>query len=326
MRFETAAPWASKGKNFDRIFVADKSYTVFLTDAREQTDLLLRKLIKAKTIPQIQEGAPQGEEYTINKLLERGQAGRATPAADRRRCGRYTPRRRGQGFPEPIFRNPEHGVPRPQGRDRAAHGRQLRDHAHDPRGSPAKAIFDPRLLDSKHQRVGGPGPSLFTGASSTRIFRFISKWVTNIPFWGWTGCTTYRPNGRKGFSYTGKTPPKNEWSEIKRKTTVPHWIIVGSTEWGEIFSIPDKSLSLEPAKAAPRRFLKPRESEQQDAGVLQLRVQRDTKSFSTTESIEGQLAWHQQAIEELQREHRESRGAEAGFRLPRIRIPPAVER
>ena len=111
----------------------------------------------------------------------------------------------------------------------------------------------------------------------------------------------------KGIFVYGKDPTEERMVGNQEENNSPHWIIVGSTEWGEIFSIPDKSLSLEPAKAAPRRFLKPRESEQQDAGVLQLRVQRDTKSLSTTESIEGQLAWHQQAIEELQREHRESR-------------------
>ena len=144
-------------ENIDRIFVTDKRYTVFLTDAQEQIDLLLRKLIKAKTIQQIQDGEPPGEELTINRLLERvrlvarpqpqidaGVAVVLHDAADKDFRSRYSE------ILSMGCRDLRVGIVQPT-------DEKLPDHAHHSRGSPAQTVFHPRLLDSKHQRMGVSG-------------------------------------------------------------------------------------------------------------------------------------------------------------------------
>ena len=312
-------------ENIDRIFVTDKRYTVFLTDAQEQIDLLLRKLIKAKTIQQIQDGEPPGEELTINRLLERvrlvaqpqpqidaGVAVVLHDAADKDFRSRYSE------ILSMGCRDLRVGIVQPTDEN--------------------YRITHIILVDRPPKRFSTPGYWIqSTSGWGSRAVAFCRCFVNeDFPLYVEMGYEHPVPGldrlynisaeRAKGIFVYGKDPTEERMVGNQEENNSPHWIIVGRTEGDEIFSIPDESLSLEPARAAPRRFLKPRESDQQDSDVLQLRVQRDTRRFSTTESIEGQLAWHQQAVEELQREHRESRALRRDSVYLAYEFHPAFER
>lgn len=84
----------------------------------------------------------------------------------------------------------------------------------------------------------------------------------------------------------------------------PVWLRLLESDIGRVFVLPERTLELEAtASATAPVTLAPREAP--EPGLLELHVQRDARSATASvESIESEIAWHQQAIEDLQRDHR----------------------
>lgn len=290
--------------DLDSIVVSPKLYTILIRGIQKQQADLLRRLARAPGVEGTK-GSYEGKVYTINELLESVRLVRSTESAG------------ANGVAVTLFKASE---------------KQFRDWY--------TQLLDMGCRDIRvgfvqpHERNGGLS-HLFMIGQVPRGFCPPGDWAQDRG-WGARALVFYRfrmgDNCRFYVEWDYEYPlpyldriydltsaqshtvllcadaPQNDRSWADDESIVaakPQWLCLREDDVKPLFAMSENALRLEATHVTPKVFLEPR-TLPGDA-VLELHVKRDSRGAgASVESIESEIAWHQQAIEELVRDHRSS--------------------
>lgn len=283
----------------DAVYVTDNAFTVFMRDVPDDALQTLQKMLQARSITE-RHGPPPGQPHTINALLERVMlVHQPQPSAD-------------TGLAIALFDAGPTDF-------RDLYTQLLNMGCHDlrvgfvestPKNSKLSYIilvgrpsdrFSPPTDWARNRGLGGRTLTLCRLRADERC-PFYIEWGYEHPVPGLDRLYQATTEEGRGIFVFARALHEDRVYDETEPARKPQWVIIPDAAWRGIFHLSDEALNLEPAQVAPRIELQSRRSPEQ--GVLEFRVQRDTRGVTSLESIESQIAWHQQAIEDLQRDYR----------------------